>query len=252
MPDLIEALHRSATKAARRARRSGDAADFHRTRIRLKRLRYALEFVSEIYQRRTAKYLRHVVKLQDGLGLMQDARVAAARLHDLATARGSTLSPTTVFVMGGMTERYRMESERLAHEVPGLLHELGGSEWRKLTSLMERRRLELGAQYRWPSPSPAPPAFRPASTQGPVPGPPPDPAPGAPAADPPAPPAAEPLLERHVGGPPSPAVWATEPVAAPDPAAPAPAPAPANPGPGRPDEHLYPSSNGEGPHGDSR
>ncbi len=49
MPDLIEALHRSATKAARRARRSGDAADFHRTRIRLKRLRYALEFVSEIY-----------------------------------------------------------------------------------------------------------------------------------------------------------------------------------------------------------
>ncbi len=74
------------------------------------------------------------MKLQDGLGLMQDARVAATRLHDLATARGSTLSPTTVFVMGGMTERYRMESERLAHEVPGLLHELGGSEWRKLTS----------------------------------------------------------------------------------------------------------------------
>ncbi len=172
MPDLIESLHRSATKAARRARRSGDPADFHRTRIRLKRLRYALEFVSDIYERRTARYLRHVVKLQDGLGLMQDARVAAARLHELATAGGSTLSPTTVFVMGGVTERYRMESEQLTHKVPGLLHELGGTEWRKLMSLMERRRLELGAQYRWPSPSPVPPAFRSTPTpQGPGTGP---------------------------------------------------------------------------------
>ena len=101
VPGLIAARHRAANKAARRAQRSGDADDFHLTRIRLKRLRYALEFVSEIYDKRTAKYLRHVVKLQDALGLMQDARVAAARLQELATAEGSTLSPTTVFVMGG-------------------------------------------------------------------------------------------------------------------------------------------------------
>jgi CHAD domain-containing protein len=160
VPDLIAARHRSATKAARRARRTGEAADFHGTRIRLKRLRYALEFVSEIYERRTAKYLRHVVKLQDALGLMQDARVAAARLRELATAEGSALSPSTVFVMGGITERYRDESDRLARKVPRLLHELGGSEWRKLTTLMERRRLELGAQYRWPAPTPTPPAVR--------------------------------------------------------------------------------------------
>jgi hypothetical protein len=248
VPDLIEALHLSATKAARRARRSGEAADFHRTRIRLKRLRYALEFVSEIYERRTARYLRHVVKLQDGLGLMQDARVAAARLHELATARGSTLSPTTLFVMGSMTERYRMESERLAHKVPALLHELGGSEWRKLTSLMERRRLEFGAQYRWPSPSPPPPTFRPTPTpQGPAPGPSADPTPAPTPTDAATP---EPLLEREVRGPQTPAVWTTDPVVTPDPTPTA--PVSSNPGPGHSDERLYPSSNGEGPHGDSR
>ena len=56
-----------------------------------------------------------------------------------------------------MTERYRNESERLARKVPGLLHELRGAEWRKLTALMERRRLELGAQYRWPGPPRLPP-----------------------------------------------------------------------------------------------
>jgi hypothetical protein len=155
VPALIAARHRSANKAAKRAQRSGEADDFHQTRIRSKRLRYALEFVSDLYDKRTAKYLRHVVKLQDALGLMQDARVAAARLQQLATAEGSTLSPTTVFVMGGVTERYRHESERLARKVPGLLHELRGSEWRKLTALMERRRLELGAQYRWAGPVPA-------------------------------------------------------------------------------------------------
>lgn len=80
---------------------------------------------------------------------------AAARLQQLATAEGSTLSPTTVFVMGGVTERYRHEAERHAHKVPGLLHELRGPEWRKLTAIMERRRLELGAQYRWVGTVPA-------------------------------------------------------------------------------------------------
>ncbi len=167
VPGLIGARHRAATKAARRAHRSGDPDDFHRTRIRVKRLRYALEFVAEIYQKRTAKYLRHVVRLQDALGLMQDARVAAARLHELATAEGSGLSPTTVFVMGGVTERYRNESEKLARKVPGLLHELRGPEWRKLTALMERQRLELGAQYGWPGPPSPPSAVRPTTTPEP-------------------------------------------------------------------------------------
>jgi CHAD domain-containing protein len=260
VPDLIVARHRSATKAARRARRTGEAADFHRTRIQLKRLRYALEFVSEIYERRTGKYLRHVVKLQDALGLMQDARVAAARLRELATADGSALSPSTVFVMGGITERYRNESERLARKVPGLLHEVGGSEWRKLTALMERRRLELGAQYRWPGPpttppavrlgtTPAPPTASGSSTQSIPPAPPsppnvarPDlpttsrPAPGHPAA-------ARPVPPRLV-----PTSWSSEPASSPEGANAPAVPAPAAPGETHSEPPRNPSSNGEGPH----
>ena len=42
MPELIGERHRSAKKAARRAERSGAATDYHRLRIRCKRLRYAL------------------------------------------------------------------------------------------------------------------------------------------------------------------------------------------------------------------
>jgi hypothetical protein len=94
--------------------------------------------------------------------------VAATRLQQLATAEGSTLSPMTVFVMGGVTERYRHESERLARKVPDLLHELRGPEWRNLTALMERRRAEVGAHYRWPVPPSTAPTVRNAAPQPPA------------------------------------------------------------------------------------
>jgi len=150
IPDLVEARHRSATKAAKRSQRSGAAEDFHVLRIRCKRLRYALEFVSEIYQGRTTKMVRRVVRLQDALGLMQDARVAATRLHELATAETSDLSRTTVFVMGGVAERYRHEADKIRLDVPGHLKDLRGSSWQKLKVLMEGKRLEFGALYGWP------------------------------------------------------------------------------------------------------
>ncbi len=245
VPGLIGARHRSATKAARRARSSGDPADFHQTRIRLKRLRYALEFVAEMYDRRTAKYLRHVVKLQDALGLMQDARVAAARLQELATSEGSTLSTTTIFVMGSLTERYRNESERLARKVPDLLHELGGSEWRKLTALMERRRLELGAAYRWSGPPLASPPVAPgAPTATTAPAVVASPSRSAPTPVPnenPGPAPVEPVTERPVVSHPVPAgvassTWSREPSAPSTAPAPLrrPTPSSADPGPDEP------------------
>jgi CHAD domain-containing protein len=249
VPDLIAARHRSANKAARRAHRSGEADDFHATRIRVKRLRYALEFVSEIYDKRTAKYVRHVVKLQDALGLMQDARVAGAKLHELATAEGSGLSPTTVFVMGGVTERYRHEKDELLHKLPGLLHELRGPEWRKLSALMERRRLELSAQYRWPgsttaspglrtappseAPRPAPLAVGPAEDSPPVTAPV-LPTPGLPAPDPTAthPAAVRPGPSRLV-----PSAWSVEPAPSPE----------VTPDPRTRPQGLGTSNNGGGP-----
>jgi CHAD domain-containing protein len=154
VPGLIVARHRSAVTAARRARRSRNPADFHRLRIRCKRLRYALEFVSEIYDGRTRGVVRRVVRLQDCLGVMQDAQVAAGRLHSLATTEGSGLSPATVFAMGSVAERYRRDADRRARALPGYLEALKGPRWRKLKALMERRRDGIGPPDTW---SPGPP-----------------------------------------------------------------------------------------------
>ncbi|HVC70618.1 MAG TPA: CHAD domain-containing protein [Acidimicrobiales bacterium] len=166
VPGLILGRHRSAANAARRARRSGVPADFHRLRIRCKRLRYALEFVSEIYEGKTRPFVKHVVGLQDCLGLMQDGQVAADRLLALATAENSGLSPAAVFVMGAVAERYRHDVERLVQTLPDQLQAVKGRRWRKLKALMERRRLEAGPSQSW-SPPPSTPADQPADPRVP-------------------------------------------------------------------------------------
>jgi triphosphatase len=149
-PDLLSSRHRAATKAARRARRTKRSGDFHLLRIRCKRLRYALEFFSGIYEGQTEKMIRSVTRLQDSLGVMQDAVVAVDRLRSLATADDNGLSPGTVFVMGSLAERYRRDALDIAVGVPKHLKVLKGRAWAKLRVFVEQRRLELGALYRWP------------------------------------------------------------------------------------------------------
>jgi CHAD domain-containing protein len=139
VPELVGARHRAAVKAARRAKRSGQAPDFHRLRIRCKRLRYSLEFTADLYGGRTTRYTRQLTSLQDKLGLMQDAEVAADRLADLALGEAH-LPASTVFVMGAVAEHHRRDSERLLRRLPKQVSRLGGQRWRDLADLMEQER----------------------------------------------------------------------------------------------------------------
>jgi triphosphatase len=139
VPDLICSRHDAVVKAARRAKRSREAADFHRLRIRCKRLRYSLEFGAELYDGRTNRYTRQLAKLQNQLGLMQDAEVAATRLSDLATG-DAHLPAATIFVMGGVAELHRQEMARLLGLLPTELSRVRGREWMELTTTMERGR----------------------------------------------------------------------------------------------------------------
>ena len=63
------------------------AADRHRLRIRIKELRYALDFFSSLYPAAPVKaYLNALARLQDSLGIMNDI-VVARRLLDEARLR---------------------------------------------------------------------------------------------------------------------------------------------------------------------
>jgi CHAD domain-containing protein len=140
MPTLIDERHRAAKKAAGRARRTGAATDYHRLRIRCKRLRYSLEFASGLYEGELKGFVRQMTRLQDALGSMQDAEVASGRLQVIAlTEEGASLSRAAVFAMGGVARQYRLEAQHLLDGMPELVKLLRGKEWKRAKSLMELR-----------------------------------------------------------------------------------------------------------------
>jgi triphosphatase len=144
VPDLIVARHDQVAKAARRARRSGVVSDFHRLRIRCKRLRYSLEFSADVYGGATTRYVRRLTALQDELGLLQDAEVASTRLAELATGEAH-LPPATIFVMGAVAERDHRAERRLLRRLPKRVRRVRGREWDELLEVLEERRAEAVA-----------------------------------------------------------------------------------------------------------
>jgi triphosphatase len=144
LPPLVLRRHHKVRKAAKRAEQSGVVTDFHALRIRCKRLRYALEFASEVYSGKTSRFVRELTVLQDELGEMQDAEVASLQLADLATG-DAHLPASTIFMMGGVAERHRRRVKRFLKRLPAELPRTEGRAWRDLRDLMERRRAEAEA-----------------------------------------------------------------------------------------------------------
>ena len=144
LPELVLRRHHKVRKAAKKAKHSGVVTDFHALRIRCKRLRYALEFSSDVYGGKTSRFVRELTVLQDELGDMQDAEVASLQLADLATG-DAHLPAATVFMMGGVAEQHRRRVQRLLKRLPDELPRTEGRAWRELRDLMERRRAEAEA-----------------------------------------------------------------------------------------------------------
>ena len=131
LPELVFRRHHKVRKAATRARHTGIVTDFHALRIRCKRLRYALEFSSEVYGGKTSRFVRELTVLQDELGEMQDAEVASLQLADLATG-DAHLPAATVFMMGGVAEQHRRQVRRFLKRLPDEFPRTEGRPWREL------------------------------------------------------------------------------------------------------------------------
>jgi CHAD domain-containing protein len=113
--------------------RWADVETLHDLRIAAKRLRYALEFVREPLGAPVEPLIARVVALQDHLGLLHDADVAASMARTFLVERAGTLSSTQSSAIG----RYLVSRER---EVGRLRRSVGGP-WRGIAGVRFRRGL---------------------------------------------------------------------------------------------------------------
>jgi CHAD domain-containing protein len=113
--------------------RWADIATLHQLRITGKRLRYTLEFFREPLGPDATILIERVTALQDHLGAMHDADVAAGLARGFLVAHSARLAPAEIDAIG----RYLTSRER---EVTRLRRSLG-PVWRRLVALGYRRAL---------------------------------------------------------------------------------------------------------------
>lgn len=88
--EVLSKRHKQALKLGHDFDDLSDAA-LHRLRISLKKLRYATEFFSDLYEEdQTRPYVKALKNLQDDLGHLNDVAVAETRLRDLCGRNGSS------------------------------------------------------------------------------------------------------------------------------------------------------------------
>jgi CHAD domain-containing protein len=121
---ILGRLSSRALKSGRALRSSSPPEDFHRFRIRCKRLRYATEAVGDLYGEPASNAIRRLVKIQDGLGSHQDAQMGIARLRSMAEHPALQLSAGTIFAMGEVAGCYAMEADRIRASVPRSVRKL--------------------------------------------------------------------------------------------------------------------------------
>ena len=113
--------------------RWADVETLHELRIAGKWLRYSLEFVQEPLGDGAAPLIARVTALQDHLGLMNDASVAASMARTFLVEHAGDLSATENAAIG----RYLVDRER---QVARLRRTIGPT-WRRVAGLAYRRAL---------------------------------------------------------------------------------------------------------------
>jgi triphosphatase len=143
-PALVSDRYRKWRKTAMRLDENSSPEAFHDVRKKGKRLRYTLEFVSEVYGKPVQKLVKPLKVLQDDLGDHQDAVVTAEYLRKLGTTTGEARVPRGVaFTMGVYAERCAREAKDLRSVVPGskpLRTLIKGKKWKKFEKVLESRK----------------------------------------------------------------------------------------------------------------
>jgi CHAD domain-containing protein len=147
-PDLIRKRYRKLRKCARRLTSKSSMEQFHKVRIRAKKLRYALEVVAPTYAKPADGLLARLQKLQSRLGTQHDADVLARYLEQLAADPPADFTPATLFMMGRVAQLNASEAARLARKVEKPWRKVRGRRWKALRSRMQALREETRRRNR--------------------------------------------------------------------------------------------------------
>jgi triphosphatase len=105
-PGLIRRRFRKLRKRADLLGADSSTEKYHEVRGQVKKLRYALEAVAQLYGKPGADMVRALRRWQENLGVQQDAAVAIRRLNTLACAQPKSIPAETLFLMGRLAERH--------------------------------------------------------------------------------------------------------------------------------------------------
>ena len=112
-PEMIAPIARSVRKAGKRIGRDAPPTLFHRLRVRIKRLRYALEMLAELGGKRSRKALMRLEEMQELLGTHQDVVSTMTWLRSYAESAAGA-PPGTLMAVGAMVQTLVIRRQKLA------------------------------------------------------------------------------------------------------------------------------------------
>jgi CHAD domain-containing protein len=132
MPQRVRRRFRRLRKAVRRLRSDSSMEDYHRVRRRAKQLRYALESGAVVYGKPADEMLKALRRLQNRLGVQQDAHIARNHLIALAADPRCGLPPATLFLMGRLAEHHTRITAEARGTVAKTWRKVRGRRWKAL------------------------------------------------------------------------------------------------------------------------
>jgi len=136
LSELIRTRYKKVRKAADRLTPKSSMNDYHAVRGRVKKLRYALETVVELFGQPADDMVKALRRWQERLGVQQDADVADRRLRALAMQPPKGLPPETLFLMGQLAVHYADRALKARKRHPRAYRKVR-ERWKALKSHLE-------------------------------------------------------------------------------------------------------------------
>lgn len=129
---------RALDKRARTLTPDAPTAEFHKARIRAKRVRYAAEFFEPLYGKRARGFIKRLTDVQDILGDIQDGVVSASWIETAVARQGAQWPADTLLALGQLLEyEHEHQARQKRHFTRSYADEVGTS-WRKLEAELDR------------------------------------------------------------------------------------------------------------------